>query len=44
MTEERAEAILAAVAGLPSQGPPDVFVALAYSTAALAQTEATLAD
>lgn len=43
MTEERAEAILA-VAGLPSQGPPDVFVALVYSTAALAQAEATLAD
>jgi hypothetical protein len=43
VTEERAEAILAAVAGLPSQGPPDVFIALVHSTAALVQAEATLA-
>jgi len=43
VTEERAEAILDAVAGVENQGPPDVLMALVHSTAALAQVEATLA-
>ena len=42
MAEDLAEAILAAVSGEPSQGPPDVFMALVYSTAAISQSEAAL--
>lgn len=43
MSDDLADAILAAVSVEPSHGPLDIFIALVYSTVAIAQADAALA-